>query len=90
MEKGSPEKITAVAAEKQAILVGKGEAGSVTSSAVIWDTVELPLAAGDQVGELSIFKGEEEITKVPLVAEKSADKVGIIEIYRRMLLKLVK
>ncbi|PWM69247.1 MAG: D-alanyl-D-alanine carboxypeptidase [Eubacteriales Family XIII. Incertae Sedis bacterium] len=90
LEKGSPEKINAVAAEKQAILVGKGEAGSVTSSAVIWDTVELPLAAGDQVGELSIFKGEEEIAKVPLVAEKSADKVGIIEIYRRMLLKLVK
>ncbi len=88
LEKGNPEKINAVAAEKQTVLVGKGEAGIVSSQAIIWDTVKLPIEAGDQVGELAIFKGEEEILKVPLVAEESADKVGLIEIYRRMLLKL--
>ena len=88
LEKGTPDKINAVTAEKSTLLVNKGEAGNVSAQAIIWEDIKLPLKEGDQVGELSILKNGEEITKVPLIAEQSAEKVGIIEIYRRMLLRL--
>ena len=67
------------------MLVKKGEAGQITSTAITFDKLKAPINVGDQIGELIVFKGEEEIDRYPLVAEQSVDKVGIFEIYLRML-----
>ncbi len=88
LEKGSPESINAVTAEKSSILVNKGEAGNVTAEAILWEIEKFPLKKGDQVGELRILKDDQEISRQPLVADQAAEKAGITEIYRRMLLKL--
>ena len=88
LEKGSPESINAVTAEKSSVLVNKGEAGNVTAEAILWEIEKFPLKKGDQVGELRILKDDQEISRQPLVADQAAEKASITEIYRRMLLKL--
>jgi len=85
VEKGSPSTVNSIAPEDIKLLVKKGEAGQITSTAITFDKLKAPINVGDQIGELIVFKGEEEIDRYPLVAEQSVDKVGIFEIYLRML-----
>ena len=53
LEKGSPESINAVTAEKSSVLVNKGEAGNVTAEAILWEIEKFPLKKGDQVRDFA-------------------------------------
>lgn len=85
IEKGNPEKVNAVTEENASMLVAKGEKGKITSKAVLWDNVSVPLSKGDQIGELIIFEEETEIARKPLVAEASVEKATFTDIYVRIL-----
>ncbi|NLY70143.1 MAG: D-alanyl-D-alanine carboxypeptidase [Clostridiales bacterium] len=89
VEKGTPSTVNSIAPEDIKLLVKKGEAGQITSSAIIFDRLKAPINAGDQIGELIVYKDGAEIDRYPLVAEQSVDKAGIFEIYLRMLKTLI-
>ena len=85
IEKGTPEEIEAITAEKATALVAKGEKDSVTSKAVIFDQVPLPLKAGEKIGELILYQGEEEIERYPLVTAEAVEKADFKELLRRLI-----
>lgn len=85
VEKGTPEEIEAVTAEKITALVAKGEKDSVTSKAVISDKVPLPLKAGQEIGELVLYQEEEKIASYPLVAAEAVEKATFKELLSRLI-----
>lgn len=89
IEKGMPEYVNAVAAEDINMLVKKGEAVKVSKTASLYKRVKAPLAEGDQIGELIVLKGEEEVGRFPIAAETAVATAGLFEIYIRMLKTLI-
>lgn len=89
IEKGNPSFINAVTEEDISLLVKKGEAGKVTRAAIFFDKLSAPIAKGDPVGELVVYKEEKEIARYPLVAESGIERAGLFEIYKRMFQTLV-
>lgn len=69
--RGNPEVVQIVAGEKITVLTAKGEKDSVTSEVKLNENVPLPLAAGDKVGEIVVYKSGNEIGSYPVLAAKS-------------------
>ena len=80
---GTPESVSIVAGEKIIAITPKGEKESVTSKVSLDQNVPLPLAAGDKVGEMLVYKGGEEIGSYPLLAEKSVAKASFKDLVMR-------
>jgi D-alanyl-D-alanine carboxypeptidase (penicillin-binding protein 5/6) len=89
IEKGSPASINAIPGEEISILVKKGEASKISKEAILFEKIKAPLNAGDQIGELVVFKSKKEIGRYPLIAQSKVNRVGLPEIYLRMLKTLV-
>lgn len=89
VDKGSPQVINAVAATDLSVLVKKGEKNSVTTKVKIDKLVQAPIKQGNEVGVLVVLKDGKELERCPLVAESTAEKVGIVEMYLRMLKTLI-
>ncbi|MDD2216010.1 MAG: D-alanyl-D-alanine carboxypeptidase [Eubacteriales bacterium] len=85
VEKGSPSLVNAIAEEKISLLVKKGEAGQVVKSSVLFKKISAPLTSGEPIGELLVYKNDQEIGRYPLVAETDIERAGLFEIYKRML-----
>ncbi|HZK01465.1 MAG TPA: D-alanyl-D-alanine carboxypeptidase family protein, partial [Anaerovoracaceae bacterium] len=89
VEKGSLEKVEAVADRDIGLLLKKGEGKEVTTEIELNSRVKAPLKAGDQVGELIALKNGKEMGRYPLVAAKDVDMAGLSEIYKRMMKTLI-
>ena len=83
VEKGTPRKVNAVAAERITALVSKGETESVVTKATIDKKVKLPLIKGDEIGKLAVYDGEEKIGEYPLVADGDVNKASFGELVSR-------
>lgn len=83
VEKGTPRKVNAVAAERITALVSKGETESVTTKATMDKKVKLPLIKGDEIGKLAVYDGEEKIGEYPLVADGDVNKASFGELVSR-------
>ena len=83
VEKGTPRKVRAVAAERITVLVEKGSADAVTTKSVIDDKVALPLVKGDEIGTLTVYNGEEVAGEYPLVADGDVSKASFGELASR-------
>ena len=89
VDKGDPQTVNAVAAEDISVLIKKGEQKSITSKAKLKKVQPAPIKQGDTVGELVILKNEKEIVRYPLLSESTVKKVGILQMYIRMLKTLM-
>lgn len=85
IEKGSPDKIQAVTAEKITALVAKGEKDAVSSKVKINDKVPLPLKKGQEIGELILYQDKQEIGRYPLVASAAVEKATFKELFTRLI-----
>ncbi len=85
IEKGAPNMVNAVAPENISVLVKKGEKDTIKGELEFKDTVSAPIAKGDQLGELVIYKKDKEIARYPVVAEESVKKASLMQIYVRMI-----
>ena len=85
IEKGSPNMIDAVAPDDVSVLVKKGEKDGIKGEMVLNDTISAPIAQGDQVGELVIYKQDKEISRYPVVAAENVKKASLMQIYLRMI-----
>ena len=83
VEKGTPRKVNAVAAERITALVSKGETESVVTKATMDKKVKLPLIKGDEIGKLAVYDGEEKIGEYPLVADGDVNKASFGELVSR-------
>ena len=85
IEKGSPDKIQAVTAEKITALVAKGEKDAVSSKVKINDKVPLPLKKGQEIGELILYQDKQEIGRYPLIASAAVEKATFKELFTRLI-----
>jgi serine-type D-Ala-D-Ala carboxypeptidase (penicillin-binding protein 5/6) len=85
IEKGSPNMVDAVAPEEVSVLVKKGEKDSIKGEMVLNDTISAPIAKGDKIGELVIYKQDKEISRYPVVAAEKVKKASLMQIYLRMI-----
>ena len=81
--RGAPDTVRLVAGEKMTALAAKGEKDSVTSEIKLDKNVPLPLAAGDKVGEMVVYKGGKEVGSYPVLAEKGVEKASFKELAMR-------
>ncbi len=85
IEKGAPNMIDVIAPEQVSVLVKKGEKDGIRGELELNDKISAPIAMGDQIGELVIYKQDKEIARHPLVAAENVEKAGLMQIYFRIL-----
>lgn len=85
IEKGSPNMVDAVAPENISVLVKKGEKDGIRGELDFKDIISAPIAMGDQIGELIIYKQDKEIARYPLVASEDIHRASLVQIYFRMI-----
>lgn len=85
IERGTPQTADAVAAEKITALVPKGEKDSVKTGIRIDETIPLPLKAGQAVGTLTVYKGDQILTEHTLEAARDVEKASFTELLSRMI-----
>ena len=85
IEKGAPNMIDAISPEQVSVLVKKGEKDGIRGELELNDKISAPIAMGDQIGELVIYKQDKEMARHPLVAAENVEKAGLMQIYFRIL-----
>jgi D-alanyl-D-alanine carboxypeptidase (penicillin-binding protein 5/6) len=74
--KGETDRVTIVPANDVWVTIGRGSAGSLTTTATVKEPVIAPLKAGQVLGELTISDGKDVIARVPLVAQAAVPEGG--------------
>ena len=85
VERGTPQEIDVVSAEKVTCLVQKGKEDRITTRIELSEEVPLPLAAGDKVGELHVMKEGKEVGVHDLLAEETVEKASLKQLILRAL-----
>ncbi|MGI6731026.1 MAG: D-alanyl-D-alanine carboxypeptidase family protein [Anaerovoracaceae bacterium] len=85
IEKGSPNMINAVAPEEISVLIKKGEQDSIRAEFELNKSIRAPLSKSEEIGELVVYKHDQELSRYPLVAEEASDKASLLELYIRMM-----
>ena len=83
VERGTPQEINVVSAERVTCLVQKGKEDSITTKIELSEEVPLPLAAGSKVGILYVMKDGKEVGMYDLLAEEQVDKASFKELILR-------
>ena len=82
---GMQDTVCAVPQTTTPLLVDKNAAANITRQAQLPDTVPAPVAEGEVLGTLMIRAGDQELARIPLVAETAVERQGLGEIYGRIL-----
>lgn len=85
IERGDPQAADAVTAQKITVLVPKGEKDSIRTDIRIADTLSLPLKKGQEVGTLSVYKGEKLLNEYSLTSSCDVEKASFRELLSRMM-----
>ncbi len=67
------------------LLVEKAQAGSLTQTVELAESVEAPVAEGDPLGTMTVTCGEETIAQLPLVAGEAIPRITFGQMLLRML-----
>ena len=82
---GAQSVLTPVLQESAPILIEKAEQAQITKTVTLCDEVEAPVAAGQQLGTLTIAAGERTLAEIPIVAPSSVEKLTLWEMTVRLL-----
>lgn len=88
IEKGTCDKIYAVAEDDVKITVAKGGADKVVKKVNVDKDIKLPVKKGDKVGTLVVFEGDESKHTYELTSDRDVTKAGFLTHYIRMMKKL--
>lgn len=82
---GTQATVQPVLGEGDHLLVEKAQAGNLTQTVELAESVEAPVAAGDQLGTLTVTCGEETIAQIPIVAGEEIPRITFGQMLVRML-----
>ena len=85
---GEAETVQPVTARECAVLVKKSEAGAVTTRMTLCDSVEAPVEAGQKLGELQVYVGDELRDTIDLVAAQPVERLTVGGIFKGLLRQL--
>lgn len=88
LDKGDPYTFYAVTDEKASAFVKKGEEKEAKYQVNIDKNIKLPLAAGDKIGTMDIYHGDEKMGSCTLVADRDVQKADFLTYYIRLIKNL--
>ena len=80
--------VAAVPAGEAALLVDKGQRGSIESEVTLEKSVTAPVSQGQRLGTLTVRSGEQILAQIPLVAEKSVMKLTTLDLMGQILRRI--
>ncbi|MEK0314195.1 D-alanyl-D-alanine carboxypeptidase family protein [Cohnella sp. 56] len=89
IEKGETAEVPLTAKHSYSILVRKGEGGKdISHELVLQDKVTAPVKAGQEVGKLIVYRGNEVLSEFPIEAPQHVDKASYWTLFKRSAGKL--
>lgn len=82
---GTQATVQPVLGEGDHLLVEKAQAGNLTQTVELAESVEAPVAVGDQLGTLTVTCGEEAIAQIPILAGEEIPRITFGQMLLRML-----
>lgn len=82
---GTQSVLTPVLQESAPILIEKGEQAQVTKTVTLCEEVTAPVAAGQQLGTLTIATDARTLAEIPIIAPEAIDKLTLWEMAVRLL-----
>lgn len=82
---GESDSLTPVLQQTAPILIEKGEQASITKTVSVCEEVAAPVAAGQQLGTLTISAGDRVLAEVPIIAPQAVKRLTLWELTIRLL-----
>ncbi len=86
---GKEREVEAVAAKNEGVLLEKGTEGEVQREVILDQSIDAPVRRGDPVGAIVIRRGEEEIGRVTLVADRDVGRIGYFGLWWRLFCQVI-
>ncbi|NPV90367.1 MAG: D-alanyl-D-alanine carboxypeptidase [Firmicutes bacterium] len=90
VKKGRVERVNVVAADKGGALMIKGGPGDVTTQLELPSLIEAPVNAGQKVGEVVIYRQQQEVQRVTLVAEDDVPRGSFLSFFADFMYDMTK
>nr|WP_239550847.1 D-alanyl-D-alanine carboxypeptidase family protein [Halanaerobacter jeridensis] len=87
--KGEQQEVTAVSEKGLTVSFLKGEENKLLKRTILKQEVTAPIKKGDKIGKILVFKGEERIGSVNLVAQDNVKKASFLKIITNLFTKFV-
>ena len=85
VHKGEIQYIDAVLERDSYILLPKGKTGNISKEILLPDSIESPIAEGQEVGQLIVKDDGKEIDRVKLVSIVKVDRANLLEMFKKTL-----
>ena len=82
---GEESTLTPVLQQTAPILVEKGELAGITKTVTLCQEVEAPVAAGQQLGTLTLSTSTRTLAEIPIIAPQAIEKLTLWELAARLL-----
>ena len=82
---GKQDSVAAVPKETLSLLVPKGELSALDVRITLEESLTAPVEPGQSVGELTVYKGDEILAAVPMVASAEVQRLSWLDLFCRML-----
>ena len=82
---GEESTLTPVLQQTAPILVEKGELAVITKTVTLCQEVEAPVAAGQQLGTLTLSTSTRTLAEIPIIAPQASEKLTLWELAARLL-----
>ena len=85
---GVVDRVSAVIAEGDAVLIEKGQKNQITQTVDLLPQVDAPVSKGQRLGTLYIKAGEQVLREIPLIAEEGVEKLTFFQMFARIFRKI--
>ena len=82
---GTQDSLTPVLQQTAPILIEKGEQAKITRTVSVCEEIAAPVAAGQQLGTLTMSAGERVLAEIPIIAPESIERLTLWEMTVRLL-----
>ena len=82
---GECDTVQPVLSTSSRILVEKSMVNQVTTQVSLCENVEAPVEAGQKLGEMAVYQGEELVQTIPIVADQAVERLTFPGIFARLL-----
>ena len=88
VELGVEASVRAVPAAEGVMLVEKSQKNLIRIQTQLEERVAAPVSRGQRLGTMTVFAGEQVLSEIPLVAEKTVEKLSFGQVFLRLLRRL--
>jgi len=85
---GECDSIQPVYAGEAGMLLEKSKVGELNYEFILPESCNAPIEAGEALGEMVVYSGDNELARVPLVAGNEVKKLTVFKLYGKMLSRL--